>query len=336
MTPSLEKRMESRAWDGIITHLHPAVALRMPSGDMVHGPEAVARALQSFDWPGFGHYTLYENIHVGVFEGGLHLKVKHKDGLLSRFYLAQVDPDVTRYRLDCAYDGTLYHGFQRQKGKPTVQGVIERVLRHITQESITLTPSGRTDRGVHAEKQVIHFDTSSPLSEKTLEKLVKRMLPDDIDALELKRVPKVFHARFDARMKTYQYTILTGKDPFMAHYAWHRPDVDVSRLNRKLSLFEGTHDFSSFSKGGGEVLTTRTIQKATAIEEAGRITITIESEGFLRHMVRYIVGTAVRDLEKGTHEVERALKEPANGHAYLAPATGLTLHNIKYGPDEKP
>lgn len=336
MTPDLGSRIEHRAWDGVISQLHPSVALRMPSGDMVHGPKAVARTLQSFTWPGFLHQTVYENIHVGVFEDGLHLKVKHREGLLSRFYLEQVDPDLTRYRLDCAYDGTLYHGFQRQRGKPTVQGVIERVLRHITQESITLTPSGRTDRGVHAKRQVIHFDTRSPLDEKTLGKLLKRMLPGDIKLLRLERVPNLFHARFDARVKTYHYTILSHKDPFMAHYAWFRPDVDGPRLNEKMALFEGTHDFASFAKGSKDALTKRTILVARAHEVNGRITITIKSEGFLRHMVRYMVGTAVRDLEKGTHELERALDDPANGHAYLAPAAGLTLRGVAYGPDEKP
>lgn len=336
MTLSLEKRIEHCAWDGVQPLLHPSVAFRMPDGNMAYGPKAVAQALQASDWPGFKRHMVYENIHVGIFEENLHLKIKHKDGFLNRFYLAQVDPDVKRYRLDCAYDGTLYHGFQRQKGRPTVQGVIERVLGHITQESITITPSGRTDRGVHAKGQVIHFDTGSPLGVKMLKKLVRRMLPGDIEALRLERVPNLFHARFDARMKTYEYTILPDKDPFMAHYAWHRPGLDAVLLNDKLALFEGTHDFASFAKGSEDSLTRRTIQRARAHEDNGRITVTITSEGFLRHMVRYMVGTAVRDLERGTHEVENALGDPANGHAYLAPAAGLTLHNVKYGPDETP
>lgn len=334
MTMRLETRMEEKAWDSVQPHLHPSVALRMPSGDMVRGPKAVARALKTFDWPAFRHYVSYENIQVGVFEGDLHLKVKKRNGLFSRFYLAEVDPGLIRYRLDCAYDGTLYHGFQRQKGKPTVQGAIERVLRHITQEEVTLTPSGRTDRGVHAKRQVIHFDTRSPLEAKTLETLVKRMLPGDIEALKIERVPNVFHARFDARMKTYHYTLLRGKDPFMAHYAWQGRDLDLALLNRKLARFVGTHDFAAFGKGVDEPLTRRTIQRAFALETDGRITVVIESEGFLRHMVRYLVGTTVRDIEKGSDEVGKALGNPGAGHVYLAPAAGLTLHSVRYKPDE--
>lgn len=326
--------LKAKDWLTLSAAFHPSIALRQPSGKIIRGKEEVFRTLKSFPWPEFLNYEDYENIHVGYYEANLNVKLKCKEGMIYRFYMATVDPSVQRIRIDCAYDGTLYHGFQRQKGKPTIQGHIESVLGHIAQESITITPSGRTDRGVHAHHQVIHFDTRSTLAPEYMKGLLNQMLPSDISVLKAEAVPRVFHARFDARMKTYHYTVLRDPDPFMAHYAWYKKTVDVESLNEKLALFKGTHDFSSFGKGGTGEKSLRTIHTAKAIEEANTITIIIESEGFLRHMVRTMVGTAVRDLEKNSHAIEKALDEQSGAHLFLAPAAGLTLHAVKYGYDE--
>ncbi|MFW5913806.1 MAG: tRNA pseudouridine(38-40) synthase TruA [Bacillota bacterium] len=320
-----------KTWARLKDQLHPSIALRKPSGTIVRGEEEVLRTLSEFSWPDFLDYEVYENIHIGVFEEDLHVKIKYKDALINRIYLAKVDPDVRRVRLDCAYDGTLYHGFQRQKGNPTIQGSIESVLWHITQEAITITPSGRTDRGVHALHQVIHFDTRSTLEPEYMKRLLNQMLPDDISVFKAEYVPNVFHARFDARKKTYHYTITRDHDPFMAHYAWFKENIDVAGLNAILALFKGEHDFSSFGKGSLSEQLKRTIQKVEAFEDNGVITVVVESEGFLRHMVRTMVGTAVRDLEKNTHEVEKALNHPNGGHVFLAPASGLSLQAVTYG-----
>ncbi len=327
----VQGHLEQKDWDALMAASHAAIILRKPSGDIVHGWKDVGRALRDYPWPALKQVTKYENILVGEFEGSLQLKVKFKDRKISRLYLTEVIPGIKRYRLDCAYDGTLYHGFQRQRGKHTVQGEIEGVLRHITQERITVTPSGRTDRGVHAKRQTLHFDTGSPLEEGHMLSLMKRMLPGDIEALSLHRVPNVFHARFDASMKTYHYVIIREKDPFMAHYAWHCPTVDATRLNARLSSLEGTHDFSAFGKGTDGSLTTRTVRTARAYESAGRIIVEIKSEGFLRHMVRYMVGTAVRDMNRGTRKLEHAIDHPQQGQVYLAPACGLVLQHVEYG-----
>ncbi|MFW5892817.1 MAG: tRNA pseudouridine(38-40) synthase TruA [Bacillota bacterium] len=321
----------NKTWDQLKGHLHPSVALREPSGAIVRGEEEVLRTLALFSWPDFLDYEVYENIHIGVYDKDLHVKIKYKDALINRIYLAKTDPAVKRIRLDCAYDGTLYHGFQRQKGKPTIQGSIESVLGHITQETLTITPSGRTDRGVHANHQVIHFDTKSTLAPDKMKRLLNQMLPDDITVHRAEYAPKVFHARFDASKKTYHYAITRDRDPFMAHYAWFKEHVDVSRLNAILALFKGKHDFSSFGKGGDNARSKRTIVNIEAFETDGLITVVVESEGFLRHMVRTMVGTAIRDIEKNTREVEKALNHPNEGHVFLAPASGLTLKRVTYG-----
>ncbi|MFW6298463.1 MAG: tRNA pseudouridine(38-40) synthase TruA [Bacillota bacterium] len=331
MNPDLKTCLKKRDWKALKAGFHASVALRTPSGKIIRGKEEVLDALNAYPWPEFLDFERYENIHVGYYEDHLAVKIKYKADRINRFYMAILDPGIRRIRLDCAYDGTLYHGFQRQKGKPTIQGSIESVLKHITQESITITPAGRTDRGVHAHHQVIHFDTKSPLEPDRMKRLLNQMLPKDISVLKSEHVPRLFHARFDARMKTYHYTITKDRDPFMAHYAWVKPTLDVSGLNATLALYIGEHDFSAFGKGSDSDRSTRTILNAEAFEHNGVITVKVESEGFLRHMVRTMVGTAVRDLEKNTHEVEKALKDPRKGHVYLAPATGLTLHEVKYG-----
>ncbi|MFW6298152.1 MAG: tRNA pseudouridine(38-40) synthase TruA [Bacillota bacterium] len=331
MKPDLKTCLMNKQWGQLKGHFHPSIALRLPSGDIVRGEAAVLEALTSFPWTQCLDYQVYENLHIGVFEKNLHVKIKFRDALVNRIYLAEVDPSIQRIRLDCAYDGTLYHGFQRQKGKPTIQGSLESVLRHITQETLTITPSGRTDRGVHARHQVIHFDTQSTLEPEHMKRLMNRMLPDDISVFKAEYAPKVFHARFDAYQKTYHYTIANDRDPFMAHYAWFKEGIDITKLNAKLSVYQGEHDFAAFGKKSEKAHSRRTIRFIEAVESDGLITVVVKAEGFLRHMVRTMVGTAVRDIEKNTHEVERALSKPDEGHVFLAPASGLSLHEVTYG-----
>ncbi len=330
MDLKFKEAFENKDRESLDRMLHKDIVMRRADGSTAHGVSGVLTALVEECFPSIRHMESYENLTLVQFENTLAMKLKYRNGLISRLYLDHINEAYKRIRVDVSYDGTLYHGFQRQKHKETVQGTIEKVLNHLTNESITITPSGRTDKGVHALKQVFHFDTQSPLSPKRLESLMNRMLPADIVVKSATVVPALFHARFDVRKKVYHYRITHKKDAFKAHYALYHAPLDLGMFNAILRQFEGLHDFSGFTRKNAHAMTWRSVRTCKAIQVDGETIVIVESEGFLRHMVRYMVGTALRDLEKGTKAVELALKRPKDSHVYLAPAQGLSLHDVHY------
>ena len=245
---------------------------------------------------------------------------------------------VRNIRLVVAYDGTRYHGWQRQKNGLTVQEVMENKLRMMTDGSVRLLASGRTDAGVHALNQVCNFETRSPIPVDSLWRGLNALLPDDIFIKNAAVVPLDFHSRYRAKSKIYEYRILNREYPniFRRNALWHiRLPLDVEKMSECLSLIKGTHDFSSFkSSGSGNIDPVRTILVARMERDADALLrVVIEGNGFLRHMVRNIVGTLV-EVGLGRMDAKRFVGILESGDRRLAgrkaPPQGLFLMAVKY------
>jgi tRNA pseudouridine38-40 synthase len=243
-------------------------------------------------------------------------------------------------RLTVAYDGTAYAGWQVQPGAATVQSVMEAALGRILQEPVRLRAAGRTDAGVHAREQVVDFADSGRRDAETIVRGGNALLPDDIRILSAEEVPPHFDARRHATEKEYRYFLLLSRaaSPFLSRYAWHvESSVDVDALREALAPLVGEHDFTSFRGQGCTAKTpVRTIFRAgvTRHDVPGLYSVDVAGSGFLRHMVRNIVGTAV-DAGKGKHppgRVAEILAARDRGRAGItAPARGLFLWKVSYG-----
>lgn len=244
-------------------------------------------------------------------------------------------------RLTVAYDGTNYHGFQRQKNARAVQNVLEEALEKIFGDKIELAAAGRTDTGVHAAGQVVNFFTDGKIPTKNIARAANVLLPFDIAVKDAAEADKNFSARHSAKSKIYVYRIFCGKtrDPFTERFAWQicRP-LDVSEMQKAVAHVVGEHDFSSFrATGGNDKSPVRTIYRADITETAAdSLTITVHGNGFLYHMVRNIVGTLA---DVGTKKISAddfaavlAAHDRQKASA-TAPAKGLCLARVMY--DEK-
>jgi len=239
-----------------------------------------------------------------------------------------------------SYDGTNFNGFQTQPKDRTVQGEIEKVLNILTKEDIVIHASGRTDAGVHARGQVFHFLTSSQIPVDRFAIAMNTRLPQDIIILEAKEMPLDFHARHNAKRKTYRYSIDNGKFPdlFGRQYRLHVPvHLNTQAMREALSYVVGTHDFTSFtSVRSVKPHHVRTIYEANLIEEGQFIHIELTGNGFTYNMVRIITGTllkighnkikpeAMRNILTGC---DRSLAGPT------AQAVGLMLMDVSYGEE---
>ena len=152
----------------------------------------------------------------------------------------------TRYRMIIEYDGTDFHGWQIQPTSPTIQEELEKALRIVLRDSVSITGSGRTDTGVHARGQVAHFDMPASIDVGKLKHSLNGLLPGSIGILELEEVGALFHARYDARSRTYHYHLSTERHPLAAHRSYFvRPAPDYDAMNRASGLLLGTQDFMS-------------------------------------------------------------------------------------------
>lgn len=198
-----------------------------------------------------------------------------------------------RYFLEVAYDGTDYHGWQSQPNARTVQEVLTKSLETILRQPLETVGSGRTDTGVHASQQYVHFDVATALPEEGLCHRLNRLLPRDISAVRLHPVGPDAHARFDAVYRTYEYRITREKNPFLPRYTHYlnRP-VDVNQLNAAAALLVQFEDFTTFSKVKGDTLHYRCQMLAAYWQQQGPdLVFTIRANRFLRGMVRLVVGT---------------------------------------------
>jgi tRNA pseudouridine38-40 synthase len=241
-------------------------------------------------------------------------------------------------KLVIAYDGTGYFGWQRQPDQPTIQGAIEDKIGLMVGAPVTLIGSGRTDAGVHALNQVANFKVFTTLTPHVFFKGLNSLLPENIMIKQAEYAALDFHARYDAKSKTYEYRIYNEnfRSPFLRQYAWHLPrPLDIEPMKECLEIIMGTHDFSAFcSAGDGQINTVRTMIGATLnIQEGSLLVFEFEANGFLRYMVRTIVGTiakaglgemSVKDFQEILESKDRQQAEAK------APPEGLYLKNVTY------
>jgi tRNA pseudouridine38-40 synthase len=241
-------------------------------------------------------------------------------------------------KLTIEYDGTAYHGWQIQARDITIQEAIETALTTMTREKIRLSGSGRTDAGVHALGQTANFKTESTIPADAFFAGLNSLLPDDIVITACEDVDDDFHARFSAKIKTYQYRIFNRPIAIAIgrQYAWHiRKKLDVTAMQQAAKHIIGTHDFKSFEgTGSPRAHTIRTVMHAEFAEkEDGYLIFEITANGFLRYMVRNLVGSLVDvGLLKTTPEEFRQIFKAKNRDlaGATAPPQGLFLVNVSY------
>ena len=240
-------------------------------------------------------------------------------------------------KLVIEYDGTNYLGWQVQAQGPTVQGTLEEKLALLTGEKVSLMGSGRTDSGAHALGQVANFKTKSRMEARTLRKALNSLLPPDIAVIGVEEVDEDFHARGSAKSKMYEYRILNReiRSVFHREVAWHLPQkLSLREMKEATRFLIGEHDFSSFRSVGTPTKTAiRKVFKAEwKREKEGFLRFEIEATGFLKQMVRAIVGTLVEvGKSKITVEEFRKIlesKDRKNGGP-TAPAHGLFMKEVK-------
>lgn len=247
------------------------------------------------------------------------------------------------FRLLIQYDGTDFHGWQVQENARSIQGELERVIGMLEDAAVKVVGSGRTDAGVHAEGQVANIHLVRPFTPEKLRNAINGNLWRDIRILQAAKASDEFHARFSARAKTYVYRVVNAPvmSPFWRRYAYHEPrPLDVGRMNDAARLFLGEHDWTAFSSAHtDEGNAVRTIadfsveSRWDARAQAAIIEFRISANGFLRYMVRSIVGTL---LEVGRNEKDFDTIQTAiiSGDRKLAGKTasahGLTLWKVDY------
>jgi tRNA pseudouridine38-40 synthase len=246
-------------------------------------------------------------------------------------------------RLLLEYDGLPFHGWQIQPHHPTVQELLQQALDRITGEKTVLKASGRTDAGVHALGQVANFHTRSGLEADIFPRALNSLTPPGITTLEAREVDLSFDSRFSALSKTYRYCLLLRRHASALDHTrhWHIPyRLNLSRMRRAASLLTGTRDFSSFRSAGCSARDpVRRLSRLEITRRGDRLSIELEANGFLRHMVRNIVGTLVEIGRGRLHpdDVPRILEAKDRSCAgVMAPPYGLFLHSVEYPAPSPP
>ncbi len=242
------------------------------------------------------------------------------------------------FKLIIEYDGSSFCGWQRQKKERTIQAEIEKALMTMTEQPIVLIGSGRTDAGVHALGQVANFHCDTDLSADVFQKGLNSLVADDVVIKHCEEVPERFHARYDVKSKTYHYKIINRKIPAAVgrQYAWFiRKKLNTDAMRAASQSIIGTHDFKAFEgTGSPRFTTTRHVIHTDLFEDqSDQLIFEIEANGFLRFMVRNIVGTLVQvGLKKVTPAgfKEILLSRDRDQAGMTAPPQGLFLIKVKY------
>lgn len=241
-----------------------------------------------------------------------------------------------RFLIKFSYDGSKFNGYQKQPRKRTIQRELEKALKEINaNKKVLVSSSGRTDRGVHAYNQYAHFDLKININENSLKRALNSLLPDDIYVKDAKSVNDSFHARFDARKKEYVYKINLGEyNPIQKDYIYqYCKELNINEMNKAIKFIEGTHNFKSFVKGENYEDYVRTIIKINIKEEDKILTISFLGTGFMRYMVRNIVGLLI-DIGEGKYDSNSVAKiiaaEDRKESGKCAPACGLYLKDVYY------
>ena len=245
-----------------------------------------------------------------------------------------------RYLITFSYDGSKYNGYQKQPDKRTIQGELENVLTKLNHgEEVHIVASGRTDAGVHANNQKAHFDLMDEFDIEKLRRSLNKMISKDIYIKNIKKVGMDFHARFDVVCKEYCYKINMGDyNPIEKDYVLqYNKKLDTVEMERALKYLEGTHNFKSFAKASDKRDTyERTIIQANLIrdhKDINHISIVFLGTGFLRYMVRNLVGTLIEigEGKRKSEEIISILKsEDRKNAGKTAPACGLYLNDVIY------
>ena len=246
-----------------------------------------------------------------------------------------------RYFMTFSYDGNDFNGYQKQPDKRTVQGELEKVLSKVNGDlSVSVSASGRTDAGVHALNQKAHFDLDKEIDVDKFRNSVNSLLPGDIYVKKIDRVSDDFHARFSATGKEYVYKINLGEyDPLERKYVYQcNKKLDVVEMERALKYLEGTHNFKAFTKANedGNEDYVRTLSQTNLIrdlKDVNKITLVFIGTGFLRYMVRNIVGTLIEvgEGKRRSEDVINILKSQDRTKAgKTANPEGFYLKNVIY------
>jgi tRNA pseudouridine38-40 synthase len=242
-----------------------------------------------------------------------------------------------RLALGIEYDGSRFLGWQTQPEGGAAQDALESALAGIADASVDVVCAGRTDRGVHAREQVVHFDTDAERPDSAWVRGVNALLPESLAVLWARRVPADFHARYSARARIYRYVLLNrAVRPALAarHVGWVHGDLDVEQMTRAASYLLGEHDFSAFRSAECQAKTPVRTLLSLDIERRGeRIDFVLRANAFLHHMVRNIVGTLVY-VGKRKHAPSWAAEVLASRNRALAAPTfaadGLYLEKVDY------
>ena len=244
---------------------------------------------------------------------------------------------MQNFKLTIQYDGTNYHGWQMQANARTIQGELTRVISILNHRPVTIYGAGRTDAGVHAEAQIANFFTDREFEPRLLRDAINGNLDNDIRVLDVRHVPDSFNSRFSAVKKTYQYRIWTADvlSPFLSRYVYHyRGELDFEKMQMAAEPLLGRHDFTAFTVASSDAEDhVRTLMGLKFERQSNEISIFITADGFLRYMVRTIVGTLV-DVGRGKRTVAsvaeslESLDRSRSGPS--APAHGLTLISVDY------
>lgn len=240
-------------------------------------------------------------------------------------------------RLDLCYDGTRYRGWQRLPGESnTIQGKLEQALSRILEEPIEISGSGRTDAGVHALGQVASFHCENTMPPAEILELLRRYLPEDIGIYSCKEAAPRFHARLNAKRKTYCYRIWNSDAPcvFQRRYVAAFPEaLNVSAMNRAGQLLVGEHDFAAFcSRAKIKKSTLRKIYALYVERDGNEIRITVTADGFLYNMMRIIAGTLIEvgRGERTSESIPSLFTAQRCKAGFLAPPQGLCLMEVEY------
>jgi tRNA pseudouridine38-40 synthase len=246
---------------------------------------------------------------------------------------------VVRLKCIFSYDGTNFAGFQYQPNQRTIAGELEKALAKMHRgEVLRVHGSGRTDAGVHAKGQVVHFDSPHDIPADKWKKALNALLPADIYVNQVEFVPETFHARFSAKKKEYHYFVWNGKEPniFKRHTMYHVPEeLNVDLVNEACRLLMGTHDFTTFSSAKATVKGSkvRTLYHARCERNGSELTFIFKGNGFLYNMVRILVGFLL-DIGQGKRspdEIPYLLEQKDRQFAGdTVPPQGLFLWKVHY------
>ena len=238
-----------------------------------------------------------------------------------------------RYLINFSYDGTLFHGYQKQPNLRTVEGELESALKFISEKDIIIHSSGRTDRGVHALNQYAHFDLDKNISLYKLKSALNTYTGDDIYIKDIKVVNSDFHARYMVKRKTYIYKLNMGEyNPLQRNYVFqYCKSLDLELLNKEIKELIGNYDFSAFvnmeDKKDNYI---RTIFDAYIENHDGIVVFTFIGDGFLKYQIRNMVGALIETYTKKRSIKEILLSKDRTSFGKIAPPEGLYLKDVEY------